>query len=323
MKPAKIYLFFYLIIVMTFFISCKNEKKLIPAEGFIHLKAGKIYYRIVGKGAKTPLLTLHGGPGVPSYYLNPLEALSKDRPVIFFDQLGCGRSDRITDTSLMTVENFVDQLKQIRDSLGLKDYYLYGQSWGTMLGTDFYLKYPAGIKAIILSSPAISIPLWLADADTLIATLPDSVQQAIRINEQNKTYDNPGYQQAVRIYYEHYVARKLPWSADVDSAFSPTKMGVNFYVYMGGPSEFTITGPLKDYDRTNRLKEIKVPTLFITGEFDEARPSTVRYYQSLVPGAKFEMIEGAGHLTMQDNPQKNNEVITRFINGTEKYPSGI
>ena len=82
---------------------------------------------------------------------------------------------------------------------------------------------------------------------------------------------------------------------------------------MGGPSEFTVVGVIKDYDCTNRLGEIKVPPLFITGEFDEARPSTVMYYQSLVPDAKFALIEGAGHLTMQDNTKKNNDVINEFI----------
>lgn len=305
----------YMILILSF-INCKHQNKLKPAEGFITVKGGKVWYKIVGEGEKTPILLLHGGPGVPSFYLNPLSALGKDRPVIFLDQLGCGRSDKITDTTLMTVENFVDQIKQIKDSLGLKDFYLYGQSWGTMLGTDFYLKYPEGIKAIIFSSPAISIPMWLSDADTLITTLPDTIQNSIRTNEQNKTYESPDYQNAILVYYQHFLARKLPWSSDIDSAF--LLMGTNVYNFMGGPSEFTMTGTLKDYDRTNRLGEIKVPTLFITGEFDEARPSTVKYYQSLVPGAQFELIENAGHLTMQDNPEKNLKVITDFINSLEK-----
>lgn len=74
---------------------------------------------------------------------------------------------------------------------------------------------------------------------------------------------------------------------------------------------------LKTYDQTSRLGEIKVPTLFITGEFDEARPSTVKYYQSLVPGAKFEVIEGAAHITMQDKPEQSNKVVTDFLNSLE------
>ena len=316
MKTTKFSRSILLIILIFWITGCTQTNKLKPAEGFITVKGGKVWYRIVGEGDKIPILLLHGGPGIPSFYLNPLTPLSKDRPVIFFDQLGCGRSDRITDSSLLTVENFVAELQQVKQSLGLKEYYLYGQSWGTMLGTDFYLKYPEGIKALIFSSPAISIPMWLQDADTLISTLPDSIQKSIRTNEQNKTYETPDYLQAVQIYYQHFLARKLPWSSDIDSAFM--LMGENVYKYMGGPSEFTMTGPLKDYDRTNRLGEIKVPTLFITGEFDEARPSTVKYYQSLVPGAKFELIENAGHLTMQDNPEKNIKVISDFINGLEK-----
>ena len=306
----------FLIFFILIEFACSNQKKLHPSEGFINVKGGKVWYRIIGDGDKTPILLLHGGPGVPSFYLNPLSALAKDRPVIFFDQLGCGRSEKITDTTLMTVDNFVEQVQEVKKSLGINNFYLYGQSWGTMLGIDYYLKHPAGIKAIIFSSPAFNIHMWLSDADTLITLLPDSIQNSIRINEENKTYDSPDYQKAVKVYYEHFLARKLPWSSDIDSAFM--LIGENVYKYMGGPSEFTMTGTLKDYDRTNKISEIKVPTLFITGEYDEARPSTVKYYQSLLPGSKFELIENAGHMTMQDNPEKNIKVITDFINSIEK-----
>jgi len=240
--------------------------------------------------------------------------LGVDRKVIFFDQLGCGKSDHISDTTLMTVDHYVEELQMVVKYFGLKEFYLFGQSWGTMLGTDYYLKYPERIKALILSSPALSIPMWLKDADTLLSTLPDSIQNAIRINEQNKSYSTPAYQQATQIYYQHFVARRLPWSADLDSCF--LQIGQS-YQYMWGPSEFTATGALKTYDRTSRLGEIKVPTIFIAGEFDEARPSTVKYYQSLVPGAKFEMIEGAAHLTMQDKPEQSNKVVIDFLNSIE------
>jgi proline iminopeptidase len=307
---------FILTLFILIFASCQQRNKLKSGTGYIKVTGGKVWYRIAGEGDKPPILVLHGGPGVPSYYLKPLEALSNTRSVIFFDQLGCGRSDRITDTTLMTVEHYVDQLKQVVDHFGLKEYYLYGQSWGTMLGTDFYLKYPQGITALILSSPALSIPMWMKDADTLIATLPDSIQKSIRINEQAKTYNTPGYQHAIQVYYENFVARKLPWSPDLDSAFS--QMGENVYQHMGGPSEFTITGQLGSYDRTSRLGEIKVPTLFMTGEFDEARPSTVKYYQSLVPGARFALIENSGHITTHDNPEQNIKVISDFLNEIEK-----
>lgn len=294
--------------------SCHQDSNLQTGEGYINVDGGKVWYRVVGQGDKTPILVLHGGPGAPSYYLKPLSALGAERKVIFYDQLGCGKSDHLTDTTKMTIDHFVEELKTVVDHFGLKEFYLYGQSWGTMFGTDYILKYPQGIKAVILSSPAISTALWIKDADTLLSTLPDSIQQVVKINDQNKTYNSPAYQAAINAYYQHFMARKLPWSPDIDSSIS--QMGKS-YQYMWGPSEFNATGPLRTFDRTNRLGEIKVPTLFLAGEFDEARPSTVKYYQSLVPGAKFELIKGAAHLTMQDKPEETNKVVIDFINSLE------
>lgn len=303
------------IAVLALITACNNQSTqtttLTPQEGYIHVTGGKVWYKIYGSGNKTPLLLLHGGPGVPSYYLKPMSVLSKDRPVIFLDQLGCGRSDRITDTSFMTIQFFVDELKQVVDSLHLKNYYLYGHSWGTMLGTEFYLQHPEGINALILASPALDVSRWIKDADSLLTTLPDSSQQAIKINEQRKTFEDSAYQQAVQLYYQKYLARKLPWSADIDSAFM--QAGQNIYLYMEGPSEFSITGNLANYNATGRLPNIKIPTLFMCGEYDEARPSTVKYFQSLVPNAKFAEIPGAGHLTMQDNADDNNKAIEEFL----------
>ena len=191
--------------LLIILLNClQSFAQLYPHEGYIHVTGGRVWYRIVGGGNKIPVLLLHGGPGGTSYYLNPLQELGRDRPVIFFDQLGCGRSDRITDTALMTIENYVDEVEQVRKALGLKEYFLYGHSWGTTLGLDYYFKYPKGIKAIIFSSPCFSTDLWIKDADTLIKTLPDSIQQIIRINEQNKTYISPDYKRATAIYYDNF-----------------------------------------------------------------------------------------------------------------------
>jgi proline iminopeptidase len=290
--------------------SLKNE------EGFIQVNGGKVWYQVIGSGPKTPIILLHGGPGVPHYYLKPLAALSTDRPIIFFDQLGCGKSDRITDTSLLTIQNYVEQLAQVIKHFNLKEYYLYGNSWGSMLGVEYYLAHPDGIKGLILSGPALSTPRWIQDADTLLATLPTEIQQVIRSNEANNTTDAPAYQEAVMAYYDRYLTRKKPMSADMDSTFA--QIGMNVYQYMWGPSEFTATGNLKNYDRTEALKQIKVPTLFISGEFDEARPATVDFYKSQIPGALHSLIPGAGHLTMQDSPAQELKAITNFITDIEK-----
>jgi len=157
-------------------MSCNKQNEIKNGEGFVDVKGGKIWYRVTGQGRQTPILMLHGGPGTPSYYLNPLSPLGKDRKVITFDQLGCGRSDAISDTTLMTIDNFVDQVNTLLSALQIGKVHLYGHSWGTMLGVDYYLKYPQKIKSLILASPCLSVHMWVRDADSLISTLPDSVQ---------------------------------------------------------------------------------------------------------------------------------------------------
>jgi proline-specific peptidase len=129
------------------------------------------------------------------------------------------------------------------------------------------------------------------------------------------TYDSPEYRAAMMEFYRHYLARRQPWSAEIEKSFADLNPDV--YVYMQGPSEFTITGTLKDYDVTDRLKEITVPTLFTVGQYDEVRLDSVRFYQSLVPGSRFAVIENAAHLTMQDEPERYVQVLREFLHEVE------
>jgi proline iminopeptidase len=300
---------FIVLASLFFFTSCSPSNK--SSEGFIEVEGGKIWYRIDGDGEKTPLLLLHGGPGSSSFYLEPLKELSEDRPVIFIDQLGCGRSTRITDTTLMTIEKNVEQLEQVRKALKLDRFYLYGHSWGTMLGIDYYLKYPKGIQALIFASPLFSTKIWTQDADTLISKLSKEDQLAIRTSEKQKNYTSESYQNAVNAFYKAYLRRSEQSQSQKDS--SDLFFGEKIYAFMWGPSEFTATGNLLNYDRIKDLPKIKVPTLLTAGEFDEARPSSVKYFQSLIPGSQFKLIPHAGHVTMDDNVKENNQVLRDFL----------
>lgn len=309
MRPVEITLLLVSLLILT---NCSKQKQLTNEEGFVEVTGGKIWYRITGQGNKTPILMLHGGPGLPSYYFNPLRNIGKERKLITFDQLGCGRSDRISDTTLMTIDNYINQVKTLIDHLDIKEFYLYGHSWGTMLGMDYYLKYPEGIKGLILASPCLSSKLWETDADRLISDLPDSTQKVLRndisgIKQDSSTLMNAIYEYAFTYYY-----RKKPISADIDSCAS--QMGSNVYKYMWGESEYLVTGTLKSYDRIDNLKDIKIPCLFIAGEFDSATPVTVKYYQSLTPNAQFKIIKNAGHMTMHDNPEEDIKAISEFLN---------
>lgn len=304
-----------LIAILMIYSSCSTKKE-IPSEGFVEVEGGKVWYRINGEGENTPLLILHGGPGSSSLGQEPLKALRDERRIVFYDQLGSGRSDRITDTTLMRVDRYIEEVEELRKALDLEKVYLYGQSWGTALSLEYYLKYPEHVEGIIFSSPYFSTKRWIKDANELVETLPDSIQKIIRENEKNKTFSNQEYKDAVDLFYSKFLRRKERPQALKDTA--KKYFGTNVYEYMWGPSEFTATGTLLNYDRIDKLPEIKVPVLFLTGEYDEARPSTVKYYQSLVPNARYKEISNSGHATLNDNPEEALKALEEFLDQTEQ-----
>ena len=283
-------------------------------EGFVSVDGGRIWYAKMGNGSGTPLIVVHGGPGSGSCGLRVWEALGDERVVVRYDQLGAGKADHPTDTTLFTVERAVRELQALRDSLGLTTVHLYGRSWGAMLVEAYMGTNPTGVRSVILSSPLVTTAQWEADADSLIKTLPDESQSAISRHEAAGTTDSPEYKAAMDAYYGRYVRRRPRLSLPgMDCGSS----GALVYGYMWGPSEFTATGTLKTFDATPWLAGIKVPTLFVTGEFDEATPTSTERFSRLVAGAEFKVIPGAAHSTETDNPDVLLRTVRDFIRRVE------
>ncbi len=288
-------------------------------EGRIPVEGGAVWYKIVGADKPgVPLLVLHGGPGVPHDYLEPLEALADSRPVVFYDQLGCGNSDRPKDESLWTIERYVDELATVRTALHLDRVHILGHSWGTMLAVDYMLRrQPEGVVSLTLAGPALSMERWVADQRVWLLELPKEMQAAVHAAERSGEFESPAYQAALNAFYAQHVCRLDPWPDCVQRALSPEKMGQDVYLYMCGPSEFTITGTLKDYERVDRLKEITVPTLFICGRYDEATPAATEYYHRNMPGSQFVVIENASHLSHAERPEAFNRTLRAFLRRAE------
>ncbi len=281
-----------------------------PGEHRLAVADGSIWYKVSGSGTGAPVILVHGGPGFSSFYLKSLEALGDDRPVVRYDQLGSGKSDKLSDTAKFNIAHFVAELDSLRALLGYDRFHLVGHSWGTMLGVEYYRAHPERVISLTLGSPALDAPAWARNAQRLLKTLSDSAQRAIRTHEAAGTLDAPAYQAAINEFYGLYVFRR-PVQADLDSTFATANM--QLYTVMWGPSEFTVTGTLKAYDAKPHLKQIKVPTLFTVGEFDEADVNTVRAHSALVPGARFSVIPGAAHITTWDNPQELLRVVREFL----------
>ncbi|HEX6215752.1 MAG TPA: proline iminopeptidase-family hydrolase [Vicinamibacterales bacterium] len=289
----------------------------IEPEGFVQVPGGRVWYRIMGSGDRTPLLLLHGGPGGRSCGFAVLSDLAADRRVIYYDQLGSGRSDRPNDLSLWRTERFVEELDAVRKALDLREMHLLGHSWGGTLATEYLLvKGQQGVVSVVLSSPLISTPRWLADARRLRGTLPEPVQAALSKCEAVETADEPSCLAANDVFEEHFVrgAKTLP---EVPECAGVTG-GDQVYRHMWGAAEFTATGLLKDYDRTHRLGELKLPVLFLAGRHDEAAPETVADFQRRVPGAQMLVLEHSAHATYRTETAQYVKLVRAFLADAER-----
>jgi proline-specific peptidase len=159
----------------------------VTTEGRIPFRGFETWYRIVGdreEDGRLPLLCLHGGPGATHDYLEPLEAVSETgRRVVFYDQLGCGKSDLPDDPSLYTVELFVDEVDAVRSELGLERAHVFGNSWGGMLAMEYALTRPVGLESLVLASSPASIPQWVEETGRLRAELPQDVQDTLSMRK--------------------------------------------------------------------------------------------------------------------------------------------
>jgi proline iminopeptidase len=309
----------YLISIVTLLIiliGCRQQNELKRGEGFVNMKGGKVWYRVVGTGNKTPILMVHGGPGYPSYYLNPLSTLGSERPVITFDQLGCGRSDRVTDSTLLTLNHYIEQIRAVVEHLQVKNFYLYGHSAGSIFATEYALKYPKGMKGLILNAIFFNSELYKKDLDVVIARLPDSIQIPLRNNILNENQEKERLKQAFAYFHSHVYRTNPKLSADNDSSrrFAASPVGGD---KIWGSGLLLPTGVLKNYDKTKDVKKIFIPTLLIGGEYDIVQPNTLHYFQGLIPKSEIVIIKNAGHETMHDNVEGELNAIFNFIKNLE------
>ncbi|RNF38830.1 proline iminopeptidase-family hydrolase [Planococcus salinus] len=287
-------------------------------EGFIPMTGGNVWYRITGKGPGIPLVVLHGGPGAKSSDSDPLRQLGADRPVIHYDQLGCGKSDRPTDTSLWTVERYVEELEQVIEALKLEEFHLLGHSWGTMLAASYLFKKPKGVRSVIFSGPALDARRWEQDQRNYLKQFPQDIQETIERSEREQTTDSEEYEKAMMAYYQRHMCRVNPWPKEMEESLKD--MNQQIYNFMWGASEFTVTGTLKEFDATGRLHEIDIPALFSCGRFDEATVEATEYYAGLVPDAEVHVFENSSHMPGIEEPEAYVEMVREWVNRQELRP---
>jgi proline iminopeptidase len=293
---------------------------LIIKEGMVNIDGGRIWYKIVSSEQtkyNTPLLLLHGGPGVPHDYLHVLEKIAVDRPVIFYDQLGCGHSSVINGAkTLWNINRYERELEALVAHLHLNKFHLFGHSWGGALAIEYGLKHPESLKSMVLASPLLSTQLWVEHSKQLISQLPPGIQQTIFKNEQQRTTDSKAYLNAVDIYYHHFVCRLHEWPSDLNYSFE--HLNDDIYKTMWGPSEFTMTGNLKHFDRMHDLKNLNIPVFITGGKYDEAGSATLAFAEKQLPQGKLIIYEKSAHMAFIEEEKRYLGDLRLFLKASEK-----
>lgn len=283
--------------------------------GYLTWKHGRTWYRVIGdlKSKKTPVVVLHGGPGGAHNGVLIMAKLlnASGRPVIIYDQIGCGKSTplRSKPDSFWTIELFEEELTRLIKRLKIeKRYMLAGCSWGGMLALNYSVKRPKGLKGLIIANSLPSSRMWVRETRKLVAQLPLKHRNAIYRYEKLEKYKAKEYLAANVEFAKRHIKQIPPL---VDNP-PKRKFGKHVYEAMWGPSEFTVTGTLKDWSVEKELTRINVPTLFINGENDEATPAMQRFMKARVKGSQYYCIKGAAHTAFAEAPLE-------WMNATEKW----
>ncbi len=293
-------------------------------DGFVEWDGHRTWYRVVGElqpDGLTPLVILHGGPGAAHDYLEPVGELAEmsGRPCVFYDQIGCGRSEHLADapSEFWTVELFERELEAVVEELGIADrYHVLGQSWGGMLGMEHALRRPAGLRSLVLANAPASMQMWVSEANRLRGMLPSEVQEVLARNETAGTTESAEYEQAVMRFYERHRCR-IPFPDCLQRTLVQIAEDPTVHHTMKGPSEFCVTGSLRDWNITPRLHDVRVPALVISGQHDEATPNIVRPLVQALPAARWELIGDASNTPHLEQPNHFLGLVEGFLSAHE------
>ncbi len=280
-------------------------------EGLVDANGVLIYYMSVGRGA--PLLILHGGPGAShDYFLPYLLPLARRNRLIFIDERGSGRSEKLDDASAYTVENMVEDVEAVRRGLGLGTIALLGHSFGGVLAQAYAFKYQASLSHLILCSTFHSTRGLNDIFRKMKEAMPSELRSRIDGMEQAGLYGH-GKEYEKNRYTDDYM--KAAWGEGYfpylyqrhpDPNFDPTSTGgTSWDLYRemwGSHGEFIIDGNLVSVEYADRLHSIHVPTLITAGDHDESDPSLARAMHDRIPGSRLVILPQSGHMTFVDQP---------------------
>jgi proline-specific peptidases, Bacillus coagulans-type subfamily len=267
-----------------------------------------------GKG--TPILVIHGGPGFGS---DPIlsEVLGLKSPMYFYDQFGCGGSDKFDNPNDYSLELFIDEIDDVRREFKLTKVILFGMCWGAGLAVAYASREETtGVEALILSSPFLNVAIWERDQMINLSLLPEPERSILGKYEEEGVYVNE-YRKALIPYFQHYYFTRgdMPIISRLVFGFQP-----EVYRIMWGDSELICKGKLKSFDLMDRLPLIKSPVLLVSGDRDTVRVETMKLFYDGFPNAQLAIIPSAGHMIYNEQLEIVKKVIHNFVREVNHYP---
>jgi proline iminopeptidase/L-proline amide hydrolase len=287
-------------------------------ELMVPVAGGRVYVRVNGRldGIRLPVIISHGGPGSTHGGLRDWLELTDDRAVILYDQLDSGRSDHPGKTVNWTVGRFVDELDAMRAALGIKRWHVAGHSWGGTVALEYAARRPAALAGVVLASPLVSTKSWIADANFLRTKLAPETQATLTQCETSTPPAKQACDDATDAFYAVFLKRTTMVPPAFKAKRHADDRGFNavLYNYMWGASEFVSTGTLKSYDGEPLLTRLDGRrTLFMAGQYDEARPETTLRFAGRVKDAEVAVVPGAGHALTFDRPDETIAILRAWL----------
>jgi len=284
-------------------------------EGYVTVLDHSIFYRKFGKDTGEKILCLHGGPGVPhDYTLSMADLVKSGYQVIFYDQLGVGKSYHPKNRTLFTVENYVEELEEFRKLLGLEKFHLWGSSWGGFLAISYALKYQQALRSLTSAGGASRTLLVYNEMLRLKSEMPRDIIEILERYESEGDYENSEYLKAIDVVYRKHVCRLPEWPVEVKYAMDNVSKPV--YETMWGPNEFTLFGNLMYWDVTPKLGNIHTRTLLTCGRYDEVTPKVQQVLREGIRGSELEIFEKSSHLTFWEEQEKYMRTMEDFLSRT-------
>ena len=281
-----------------------------------------VWTKRFGNNPRIKILLLHGGPAMGHEYMECFESFFPQQGFEFYeyDQLGSSYSDQPKDTSLWTIEHYVEEVEQVRKALGMNkdNFYILGNSWGGMLGMEYAFKYQDNLKGLLISNMMASCPDYGKYAENVLAKQMDpKVLDTIRNIEARGDFSNPKYFELLMPnFYQQHLCRLSEWPDAVNRTFKHVNSEI--YTIMQGPSEFGVGGRLKNWDRKADLPKIKVPTLTIGGKYDTMDPEHMKWMSTQVQKGSYLYCPNGSHLSMWDDQKVYMDGVIKFIKDVDQ-----